>query len=105
MTSWNEEDEKVARTIIDALYDGNLDFIIGKRGTSTEYRKAMSDLMAVQDKLTQALPEDQRGLVEEISTTSTNANHFDCKQHFEKGYRLGAMLMLAVFTTPVELKQ
>ena len=29
------------RTIIDALYDGNLDFIIGKGGTSIENRKLL----------------------------------------------------------------
>ena len=33
-------EEDAMRTIIDALYDGNLDFIIGKRGTSAENRKA-----------------------------------------------------------------
>ena len=93
------------RTIIDALYDGNLDFIIGKRGTSAENRKATADLVAVQEKLKAALPQDKQDLVEEISMASTTANHLDCKLQFEKGYRLGAMLMLAVFTTPVELEQ
>ena len=93
------------RTIIDALYDGNLDFIIGKRGTSTEHRKATADLVAIQDELKAALPQDKQDLVEEISMASTTANHLDCKLYFEKGYRLGAMLMLAVFTTPVELEQ
>ena len=93
------------RSIIDALYDGNLDFIIGKRGTSAEDRKATADLVAIQDALKAALPQDKQDLVEEISMASTTANHLDCKLHFEKGYRLGAMLMLAVFTTPVELEQ
>ena len=92
------------RTIIDALYDGNLDFIIGKGGTSIENRKATAELVAVQEKLTEALPEDKRYLVDDVSSASTNANHLDCKLHFEKGYRLGAMLMLAVFTAPVEFE-
>lgn len=95
----------MARTIIDALYDGNLDFIIGKRGTSTEHRKAISDLMAMQDKVLNALPEDQRELVEELSVACMTANNYECRLFFEKGYRLGAMLTLAVFTAPVELEQ
>ena len=93
------------RTIIDALYDGNLDFIIGKRGTSAEDRKATADLVAIQDELKAALPQDKQDLVEELSMARTTAKHSDCKLHLEQGYRLGAMLMLAVFTTPVELEQ
>lgn len=93
------------RTVIDALYDGNLDFIIGKGSACIEHRNAMADMVTVQEKLKAALPQDRQNLVDEISTASAYANHFDCKLHFEKGYRLGAMLMLAVFTTPVELEQ
>ena len=46
---------------------------------------------------------EQRGLVEELSMASADVNGIVCQQDFERGYQLGALLMLAAFTGPLEL--
>lgn len=57
----------------------------------------MASVLSVQRKLIDALPEDKRGLIDEMSMANGAVNGIVCRQDFSKGYQLGALLMLAVF--------
>jgi len=91
------------KTILEELYDGNIypdELIVSKDPEYRPLNKRISDMLAMWKK---KLSEDDYNQLENLLDLRSQSSSMEASESFMYGFRLGALIMIEVFTGKEEL--
>ena len=87
-------------TTLENLYNGNINFVDKSIKRGSEYDRLTRVLSELEDKLRENINTQEQQIYEEILKTRFEQEDIMLTETFVDGFRLGAQIMLEVFSEP-----
>ena len=87
------------RSIIEELWNGNINPVAKPYGFTEEYRSALDEVIAKREELLKAIGQENEDWVEKYEDSMNDLSACSDSNAFSKGFTLGVRMMIEIFSS------